>query len=454
MPDGGLQTLAAADFARDGSITYSDMVGLLNQAISEATSAGQVTTAIYDSLQALVSGASVLNESPIVQDLATELLSNDPSNAYFQGTTPLGELAVGSSAAQLQMLTEKWFLGEDHPTIDTNYSGSSGCVYAPASGTLFNSTGLPSYEDVYQGEEGDCWLLTSFAVTANNPQGQSIIQSQFTYEGTIGMDGAEVWAVRFYNNGVAQYVTVDNYLPVQYGTFMYADMGQDYTSSSNVLWVALDEKAYAQLSASGWNSRPESDSYASLDGGLAETALPVITGGSYASTDPLSSQAALISAINAGTLISMGSNNGSETLGIAPDHDYGVLSYNSSTGLFTILNPWGWNTDYSDGSYNCPGLLYLTYNQIISVYSLDGNDVTSVAGADGSAADVLASSVLAVNHAKSPSNLAASPSSSHGAQTHDASTPCLAAKLSGMQASSAVHPAASNLDLDYPVSSF
>jgi hypothetical protein len=216
-------------------------------------------------------------------------------------------------------------------------------------------------------------------VTANNPQGQAILQSQFVDEGAIGMNGAEVWAVRFYEKGVAQYVTVDNYLPVQNGQFMYADLGQDYTSSSNVLWVALDEKAYAQLCASGWNSRPKSNAYASLDEGSASTSLPVITGGTYASTNPFSSQAALISAIDAGRLIVLASNGGSRALGIVPNHEYGVLSYDSSTGLFTVLNPWGWNTDYSEGSYDCPGLLYLTYNQIISVYSLDGNDVAGVA---------------------------------------------------------------------------
>jgi hypothetical protein len=445
MPDLGLQNLARTDFTRDGSITYGDMAGLLNQAVSEGT----VTSAIFTSLQAIVSssGATYLHETADVQNLGYKLVNGDPANAYFQGTTPLGNLAVGSSATQLQMLTEKWFLGEDHPIIDTQYWGTSG--YALASGTLFGSSGLPSYQNVYQGQEGDCWLLASFAVTANNANGQAIIQSQFTYEGTIGANGAEVWSVRFYDNGVAQYVTVDNYLPMNGSVFMYANWLQNYSSSSNVLWVALDEKAYAQLCASGWNSRPTTNSYASLNSGSASTSLPVITGGTYGTTNPLSSQTALINALTAGTLITMGSGAGSSALGIAPDHDYGVLSYNSSTGLFTILNPWGWNTNYSCGSYNCPGLLYLTYSQITSVFGLDGNEnVKGIAGAGTSAGDVLAGNASLDSHVKGPGYLADAPLPHLPADITEFGTPYLAGKLSGLQLSAVAHKEAGSFDIE------
>ncbi len=229
MADSGLQNQARTDFTTDGSITYSDMVGLLNLAVTESQTGG-VTSAIFTSLQALVSssGASYLKETADVQNLGSKLVNGDPSNAYFQGNIALGNLKVGSTATQLLELTEKWFLGEDHPIIDTQYWGTSG--YALAGGTLFNSSGAPSYQDVYQGEEGDCWLLASFGVTANSPTGQAIIESQFTYEGTIGMNGAEVWSVRFYHNGVAQYVTVDNYLPVNGSVFMFANFYQNASS--------------------------------------------------------------------------------------------------------------------------------------------------------------------------------------------------------------------------------
>ena len=69
--------------------------------------------------------------------------------------------AISRSAArlsQLQDLVDKWFLGEDLPTIDMqNLSGES-VSYAPASGTLFGSGG-PSYQDVFQGRKATagCW---------------------------------------------------------------------------------------------------------------------------------------------------------------------------------------------------------------------------------------------------------------------------------------------------------
>ena len=36
------------------------------------------------------------------------------------------------------------------------------------------------------------------------------------------------------------------------GWFLYANMGDHASSSSNVLWVALAEKAYAQMNEAGW----------------------------------------------------------------------------------------------------------------------------------------------------------------------------------------------------------
>ncbi len=121
--------------------------------------------------------------------------------------------------------------------------------------------------------------------------------------------------------------------------------------------------------------------------------MPLLTNGTGSGTNPLGSQTNLINAINAGTLVTFGSGGGSSTLQIVPNHDYGLLSYNSSTGQFTLLNPWGWNTDYSEGSYNCPGLLYLTYSQITSVFGLDGN--TNPGGVVGQPSSVLASEYLA-----------------------------------------------------------
>jgi hypothetical protein len=220
---------------------------------------------------------------------------------------------------------------------------------------------------VYQGEEGDCWLLSAFAVTAAHDP--SVIQSMFTSDGTQTENGiqVEVWTVRFYDNGVATYLTVNNYLPASSGCFVYAGGYQSISNPNNVLWVDLAEKAYAQLSASGWNSRPATNAYAALNAGNASSALPVITGALESSANPYVSSTSFSNAIANGILLTLGSYADNNALGIVGDHDYGVLGYNASNQTFTLLNPWGWNNT------NAPGILNLTWTQVTQNFFLDGN---------------------------------------------------------------------------------
>jgi len=388
LPDPGLQNLARNDFTKDGSITDGDMVGLLNQAVAEGT----VTSAVFTSLQNLVSasGASYLQEAADVQNLGYKLVDGDPSNTYYQGNIPLGNLKVGSSASQLQELTNKWFLGMDHPLDPGMPAWWGGTLsYLPASGTLFGSSGAPQYTDVEQGEEGDCWFMASLASLANSTyttKGQADIESQFTYEGAIGANGAEVWSVRFYHNGVAQYLTVDNCFPtlvastggndIPFYAGMNATLGAKISDPSNVLWAALEEKAYAQLCASGWNGRSPTDSYGSLSGGLARTDLPIITGSSTTDASCFGSEAAFISAMQSGTFLTFAtsSNPISHFVG---GHDYAVISVSGSgsTALFQLYNPWGpW-------SFVTPPAI--TWAQLKSgSFGLDGNTVVNSARID------------------------------------------------------------------------
>ncbi|MGZ3353985.1 MAG: C2 family cysteine protease [Isosphaeraceae bacterium] len=370
MTDPGLQDLARWDFSRDSSLDYSDMLNLF----AAAESAGSVTSAELQSLQALVTigGAAAVNMSGSVQSLTYKVVDGDPANAQFLGA-PLGNLGVGSSATQLQHLVDKWFLGMDHPTIDMQYLSGRSVNYALASGTLFGNGG-PSYKDVYQGMEGDCWLLASAAETAAIEP--SVIQSMFTDDGTTLEGGVQVhiWTVRFYDHGVASYLTVDNALPAGNGNFVYANLSHSISSSSNVLWVPLLEKAYAQLCESGWNARHPSNAYASLNSGGASTSLPVITGAQESSSYPFGDASSFSSAISSGTLLTVGTFSGNSSLGIVGNHDYAVLGYNASNQTFTLLNPWGWNNGAA------PGILNLTWGQITQYFYLDGdcNPVSSV----------------------------------------------------------------------------
>jgi hypothetical protein len=110
------------------------------------------------------------------------------------------------------------------------------------------------------------------------------------------------------------------------------------------------------------------NSYAALNGGIASTTLPIITGGQEIGGNSLYSQSVFMSSISSGYLLTLASGNGNSSLGIVASHDYAVLGYDSSSQTFTLLNPWGWNTT---GTY--PGILHLTWAQISANFSHDGD---------------------------------------------------------------------------------
>ena len=247
------------------------MLGLFQAAVSEGTVS---STAELKSLQTLAANPTFLMMPASVANLASKVSGSDPANATYQSlnslgveqSVSLGNLKVGSSATQLQELVNKWFLGMDDPT--------AGAAYSVVTGTLFG-TGGPSYADVFQGDLGDCTVMASLAeVAARMP---SVIQSMFTFDGTNVVNGAtvSVWTVRFYHNGTPTYVTVDNELPAS---------GELYDQPNNgVLWVALAEKAYAEVNQEGWLGTLSQgvDSYLALNNGDSATivaALSAVTG--------------------------------------------------------------------------------------------------------------------------------------------------------------------------------
>ena len=117
-----------------------------------------------------------------VQVLAGDVVNGNAANATYLGQ-PLGNLAVGSSAAQLNDLINKWFLGTDLPALC-----DSSLVYTSAAGSLFPHT--PSHADEYQGELGDCYFISALGTLADsNP---AAVENMFINNG----DGT--YTVRFY----------------------------------------------------------------------------------------------------------------------------------------------------------------------------------------------------------------------------------------------------------------
>jgi hypothetical protein len=229
----------------------------------------------------------------------------------------------------MENLIGKWFLGTDRPVINSG-------TYSYVNGSLFQN-GL-SADDVYQGGLGTCYYLATLAAIAQEKP--DYIQNMFTD------NGDNTFTVRFYNNGVADYVTVDRYLPTySSGNAVYAGWGGgSYTSTSNELWVALVEKAYAQLAESGWSrSSTSTNSYADISGGWMSSVISQVAGLGTSSSEAVNmTQTQLINLVNSNQVLTVGFVDAADnTLGVVNGHAYTITAYNATNGTFHLRNPWG-----------------------------------------------------------------------------------------------------------------
>ncbi len=348
---GNLQNAALANLVTsldaDGSISRQDMIQILRSVGGD----GVVDATEFSDLKKILNQAGTLNIPGYVQVLAGDVINGNAANATFQGQA-LGNLAAGSSAAQLNKLVDKWFLGADHPALC-----NTSLVYKSVAGSLFPHT--PSHTDEYQGQLGDCYFISALGTLADsNP---AAVQNMFIdngdgtftvrfYTGTYGTiynysDGSI--SAGFTNNiGTADYVTVDRMLPTATsGMLAYADYGANYTNTANSLWIPLAEKAYAQWNQTGKEGRDGLNAYASIQGGWMATVDAQVLG--YNATDYImtnTNKQVAISALAAKKAVTIGTLQWSGTnLGLYASHAYAIIGYNASTDKFTLYNPWGSN---------------------------------------------------------------------------------------------------------------
>jgi hypothetical protein len=232
--------------------------------------------------------------------------------------------------------------------------------YRFVQGTLFGS-GV-NFQDVVQGNIGDCWLMSSLEETAiQKPQ---MIRNMFIDNGDA------TYTVRFFHNGTPEYTTVDRIFPIDLNTnqYCYANMGKSCSDSSVKLWVALAEKAYAQLDESGWTGRPatqQSNSYASLDAGRPTYPLSQISGVAASSgTLYASLSSALEADFHAGrliTFITRATLPANAPVNLVPNHVYAMFGY-FGNNVFAVANPWGPNSTENGVS---AGMIFLTVNQMV-----------------------------------------------------------------------------------------
>jgi hypothetical protein len=380
---GGLSTasiradMTAADV--NGTVTYSglekvfaDVAGTLSASNASVT-AGEMSDleTIADNLNNGMSTSSYLAY------ITNALVDGNAANTKWTGgaahATALGDLTVGSSATQLSELVGKWFEGTDLPksAIDIEHSkyGTNTVTYSPSDNPLFGPSG-PQVQDVNQGHIGDCYFLASLAEVTNQTPGT--ISSMFTDNGN------GTYGVRFYHDGVAEYVTVNDELPGGGYTNRANGANQDNTGA---IWASLAEKAYAQLQGGGDVTGTNHDfgnSYSTIGNtGKSRYALEEVTGASSiteydadketktwtandynSSLDKIGSSSglstknvleALISDLANGDDLLVSSHKsdtdiyGNTTL--VKDHVLSIIGYGSTKNELEIRNPWGTRGD-------------------------------------------------------------------------------------------------------------
>ncbi len=283
------------------------------------------------------------NASVLAMDASGDVVGEFAGYGIYECTNGNWRQLTGANAS---LIAANIAPGTNNQNTDTtvNPDPGQGNTYTPVSGSLWGPNG-PSYLDVRQGAEGDCWLMASLAeVAARDP---SAIESMFTYLGNTTDNGSVVslYNVRLYDSaGVAHYITVDTELP---------DGGSYYDNATNgILWAALVEKAYAMANGEGIVTSSERgvDSYAALNEGQPVWALQAITG--WSASDFSLNPSDVATAWNAGKLIVLGTSSPASSL-IVGGHAYAMVGYNpSSSTPFELYNPWGFEnaTDY-DGQY-------------------------------------------------------------------------------------------------------
>ncbi|WP_064519425.1 C2 family cysteine protease, partial [Buttiauxella gaviniae] len=242
--------------------------------------------------------------------------------------TRIGCLGVGSSATQFNQLITNWMDGTNAPCS----SSTDDTVGRP----LF-ADGGPTINDIHQGQDGDCSFLSALqGVVTTNPD---FIKSMFV------QNPNNTYSVRFFNNGVPTWVTVDNNVFVD---------GNSVASSS---WVAIAERANVAYESTYSNL---DNRYASLKGGFGK--IQEITGDSYTSfwasrttedkwntTDFELLKTAVLNGAPA-QLSSWESTKDAVTgqTNFVHAHAFAIIGFDDATNDFVLTNPWG--ADRNDSS--------------------------------------------------------------------------------------------------------
>jgi hypothetical protein len=357
VSDSSLRSLSRTA-AVDKVFSRADMLDLF----ADVTPAAVVGDGALTSLQAIVGRTKFFAGLEYVRSLSEYVVNGCVANAHYQGST-LGDLTANSTGSDLQLLVNKWFLGLDHP--NPHNSGAHGVLtYKVAAGNLFD--GPPTYVQMDQGEDGDCYYLS--AMSSIITQDPSKVVNMFID------NGDDTWTVRFFQNSQPYYVTVDKMLPVDaQDVFVFANDEDRYDNPNNVLWPALAEKAFAQYAEFEFldTGGPKNNSYGAINEGYPNMALHAILGTKVSSMMETGAASAkeLVKAFTKGQPVVLVTVDTPPDTQIVSDHVYAMVGYNATTQKYELFNPWG----IHHNTTGKPGYNYLTFEEIAQNFGYWGH---------------------------------------------------------------------------------
>ena len=353
-----------SQFIVDDKLSFSEVKDILMTAAS-----GGMNQNKFDDIKSLIQFPNAYDG--YVGSLLGYVISGNTANDFWWGgsstgpssPTALGNLTATSSQQQTENLVNKWFTGSDVPQPivggDTAKNVQPDVLsYKIFNGPLFVSGA--SSEDVAQGQAGTCYYLSSLgAIAYSNAQ---TLENGFVED---NKDGS--YTFRFYDiNSNPVFITCNTQLPVV-GT---SDTLALSHSPSGELWVALAEKAYAQLNATGilLNST-NVNSYQAVEGGWAYP-LKQITGSNYTyytgsaglqnigdrfaygtKYDPnvATYKTEITDLIKSGAMGWLASfidtKSASGQTELVQGHAFMLKGYDPGTDTFVVRNPWGGQAD-------------------------------------------------------------------------------------------------------------
>jgi len=308
---------ATSKSLQDGLIDRDEVMSILRSAKDLTVSSTEVKEL-----------RNIINSSEMqIEDHARVLGRKVVSKNRANSESGIKNLTAGSSAYHMEKLVGKWFLGTDRPDAISK-DGKTTYSYSKVNKPLFKD-GV-SYKDISQGDLGDCYFLAGLGAAAlHNP---SAIEDNMFIDNEDG-----TFTVKFFKDGKADYVTVDQFLP---------NGGNVYASARQELWVALAEKAYAQLNEEGGLGQDDTNSYEGISGGWSRNTMKHITGKSTDS-GKITHYNKIANQFNSQEMVTLWTKGGDKKLyldtaqKIVANHEYVMTGYDKSTRTYKLYNPWG-----------------------------------------------------------------------------------------------------------------